>query len=404
MTDVTGDTFISYRRSQVEIVEDLVASLHEHGIPTWRDLTDLRTEPTQQELRRVLRDPSTSSGVVVVSQDTSESGIILELELPELHTRWSDNEDFYVVVALCPDVDYDRAGEILGQSPKARDFSPWNMIKLTLGDKRRVACDEVNRALVAERLRLIHEKRAADQSLECSLDTYGSRSYPEPLDLTIDWSHHFNNEFPSSEVWNERLLPALRTVLDQIEQKAPGRHLRFRGQAHIPATFALGRILRSPRGINAAWLQPTENNELEPWSLQTTEKETGLSDEFDLFDVTSSHLAVQVSITNDVEPVVGRTSETLPNFGGLVQLTLGDDIGTHLSAQQAKNVANIFREKVQLALNDLSATSKVHLFMAVPTGLSFLLGQQTNTFPAVQTYFLDASNGERTYQHGPVLN
>lgn len=403
MTEITGNTFISYRRSQVDIVEGLVASLHEHGIPTWRDLTDLRTEPTQKELRRVIRDSSTSSGVVVVSQDTPKSEIILELELPELHARWCDNEDFYVVVALCPGVDYDEAAEILDQSPRVRDFSPWNMIKLRFGANNTVAFDEVSRTLLAERLRLIHDKREADQSLQCSLDTYGSRSYPTPLDLTIDWSHHFEDDFPTSGVWDNRLLPALRNVIDQVEQKAPGRQLRFRGQALIPATFALGRVLRSTRNIDASWLQPIGNNELEPWSLQTTEKATGLSDQLDVFDVTSSHLAVLLSITNDVEPAVGRTDASLPDFGGILHLTLDDELGTHLSAQQAKNVANIFREKVQLALNDLTATSKIHLFMAIPTGLSFLLGQQTNTFPAIQTYVLETSNGERTYQKGPVL-
>ena len=45
MTLPTGKSFISYRRTRLDEVKDLVASQKERGIPTWQDIEDLRTEP-----------------------------------------------------------------------------------------------------------------------------------------------------------------------------------------------------------------------------------------------------------------------------------------------------------------------------------------------------------------------
>jgi hypothetical protein len=41
MTDATGRSFLSYRRTRVEEARLLIEAQHDVGIPTWQDLSDL---------------------------------------------------------------------------------------------------------------------------------------------------------------------------------------------------------------------------------------------------------------------------------------------------------------------------------------------------------------------------
>lgn len=400
MTDPKGKMFVSYRRSQADIAEALIKSLQSHGVRTWQDISDLRTEPTQAELSRVLDDPELAGGIVLVSEDVSESEIILELELPELHNRWRNDEDFFVVITLCPGIDYDDAEEILAESPTVLDFSVWNMIKLGSQANTPSAADDVATNVLTERVRLIHEQLDDDQPLDCSIDTYRSPAYSSQPAVTIDWSSYFVDGFPAPSMWDQRLIPRLNEVIDLVEESAPGRSFCFRGQVHLPAAFALGRCLPAPRALDATWLQRSAGQH-DPWNVHTDGEESGLDGDFHVNNVSGSDLAVLVSVTNEVDSAVGRSNSILPDFGGVLELSVGDDIGSFFSASEAAHAASIYRQEVQTALNELSATSTIHLFMAVPAGLAFLFGQQTNTFPPVQTYIL--SEGERTYQRAAVV-
>lgn len=404
MTDPTGKMFVSYRRSQADIAEALITSLHEHGIRTWQDISDLRTEPTQPEIRNVLEveNPELAGGIVLVSEDVSKSDIILELELPGLHNRWKNEEEFFVVVALCPGIDYDDANEILSKSPTLLDFSDWNMIKLGSAADTPAAADDVATAVLTERVRLNHERLDTDNPLDVSLDTYAPPSYGSRPAVTIDWSSSFADGIPTPDHWNQRLLPRLQRVIDLVEESAPGRSLRVRGQAHLPAAFALGRCLQTTRGIDATWLQHSAGQH-NPWNLHTDQQDSGLESDLHVNDITGSDLAVLVNVTNEVDAAVGRSKSSLPDFGGVLELSLGDDIGSSLSAAEAAHAAHVFRQEVQAALNELSATSTMHLFMAAPAGLAFLFGQQSNTFPEIQTYLLETTDGARTYQPAASL-
>jgi len=400
MTDPNGEMFVSYRRNQADIAEALVKSLHEHGIRTWRDVSDLRTEPTQAELRRVLDGSDLAGGIVLVSEDVAESEIILELELPELHDRWRNDEDFFVVIALCPGVDYDDAEEILGECPTVRDFSGWNMIKLGSQAETPAAADDVTTDVLTERVRLIHEQLNDDEPLDCSIDTYGPPTYSPQPTVAIDWSSYFADGLPTPRIWDQRLIPRLNEVIDIVEESAPERPLRFRGHARLPTAFALGRCLQTTRGVDTTWLQRS-GGQHNPWNVHSDAEESGLDGDLHVNNVSGSDLAVLVSVTNEVDPAVGRSDSELPDFGGVLELSVGDDVGSSLTSSEAAHAAGVFQQEIQRALNQLSATSTIHLFMAVPVGLAFLFGQQTNTFPPVQTYILP--DGERTYQQAAVV-
>ena len=54
MTDPRGPCFVSYRRTRAADAGLLVQMLRERGIPTWKDVADLATTPTEAELRQAV--------------------------------------------------------------------------------------------------------------------------------------------------------------------------------------------------------------------------------------------------------------------------------------------------------------------------------------------------------------
>jgi hypothetical protein len=79
MTDPTGRSFVSYRRTRRDEAAFLVHAQHDHGIPTWLDLNNLGNVPTEDELRKVLADPSTASAVLFVTPEVETSPIIRDV-------------------------------------------------------------------------------------------------------------------------------------------------------------------------------------------------------------------------------------------------------------------------------------------------------------------------------------
>ena len=269
------------------------------------------------------------------------------------------------------------------------------MIKLGPRGDTASAVNEVSTSVLSERVRLVHEQLDDDQPLDCSIDTYGSPTHSSQPAVAIDWSANFADGFPAPHTWEQYLLPWLNEVINIVEQSTRGRPLRFRANAHLPAIFALGYCLQTTRGIETTWLQQN-NGEITPWQVHTDEVESGLNSDLQMNNVSGSDLGVLVSVTNEVSSAVGRSGSVVPNLDAVLELSLGDDIGTSLTASEAAHAARVYHREVQRALNQLSGTPTIHLFMAGPDGLAFLFGQQSNTFAPVQTYIFSERN--RTYQ------
>lgn len=401
-TDPTGTVFLSYKRKQLETAEALEQSLHEHGVPTWRDVTDLQTEPTIPELRQVLEDPETASGIALVSDDIVESDVILELELPKFAERVKNDDGFFVVVALAPGVDYSEAETVLATSPVPHDLGDWNMKKINddVGDSQ--ATEDVVQAVLKRRIKQIHKATPPQRPINCSLDTYEAPAYDPKPAIVVDWSAHFRDGHPPQPIWDERLVPALTTVTGYLNQHIPDRSVRFRGSTHLPAAFALGHRLPTTRRLQASWMQQNyADGSYEPWTIGSDTEPSGLEAEYTEKDVSASDLAVLVNITDEVRNEFGRTKSDLPAFNGILELSLTNERRPNLSPQQAAHAAEVFKKAVRDALNQPWKTSTIHLFMAVPAGLAFLFGQQSNTLPLLQTYLLNTE--ERKYESSALL-
>lgn len=391
MTDPTGHVFLSYKHEQKDVATFLQTELERHGVPIWRDIFDLKPEPLRDEIIEQLENPETASGIALVSDGVTDSDIILNDELPGFKNRWDADDDFFVVVVLCPDVDVGDAKSILDEAPILHGFSAWKMLPLEATTSEKAT--KIIETGLAERIERIDEYLADGVPIECSLDTYESPAHDIDPAIAIDWSQSFEQGPPSQDVWDQRLIPALARVTDSLNQNAPGRPLRFRGHTRLAAAFAVGYCLPTTRQVPATWLQPTDSAGSTEWTLDIETEESGVEGDLQRRPNHGSELAVLVNIATDVQPELNQMHDELPDFNAVLRLTPEAGPDVDLTPAQAAHAADVFRTEVRGAIKKLPNTSTIHLFMAGPMGLAFLFGQNSNALRPIQTYLFNKDNG-----------
>ena len=130
MTDPTGRSFLSYRRSRSEECERLVVAQRERGIPTWRDVDDMNSEPTENELRRILRDASIANVILWITPETAESPMIRNVEAPLALERHGRNDGFFIVPVAAGGLGYEGAAAAIRNNTSITDLGNWNVVKL----------------------------------------------------------------------------------------------------------------------------------------------------------------------------------------------------------------------------------------------------------------------------------
>lgn len=392
MTDPTGHVFLSYKHEQKDVASFLQTELERHGVPIWRDIFDLKPEPLRDEIIEQLENPRTAGGIALISEGVADSDIILNDELPSFKRRWDADDDFFVVVVPCPDVGVGEAKSILSGVPTLHDFSAWKMLPLEETSSEQAT--DIVESVLSERIERIDGYLPDGDPIECSLDTYEAPAHEVDPAITINWSQYFEQGPPSQDVWDQRLIPALATVLDSLNRNATGRLLRFRGRTRLPAAFAVGYYLPTTRHIPAMWLQPTKMGRTTEWSFDVDAEESGLKGELQRRPNHGSELAVLINISADVQPELDQMHDELPEFNAVLRLTPEDGPGIELTPGQAVHAADVFRTEVQSAIKKLSNISTIHLFMAGPMGLAFLFGQKSNALRPVQTYLYNKDDGK----------
>lgn len=400
MTDPTGKVFLSYKHKQADTADLLEDALWDYGVPVWRDQSDQPSEPLESGLEHIIvNKQQIAGGIGLISEDVATSDVILDVELPRFRDRWEADNTFFVVIVRCPDLGVADAKTILGKSTSLHDFSSWYIEQLDKTTPEAAA--EIADFVLQQRLAKLDAALDDGQPITCSLDTYEEPAYnPRPA-LRIDWSKHFDPGPPSQEIWNQRLVPTLTTITNRIRSEAAGRPIRLRGHSHLPASFALGRCLQATRNVKATWMQADQTGNTQAWSLDKDTEDSGISAEFIRKNASESDLAVLVSISDDVRPEVANTVSDLSEFRGVLEFIPDDGPDIKLTPNQAGHAAAVFRTEIRETVNKIAPVSKIHLFIAVPAGLAFLFGQQTNTFPPIQTYLLP--DGANTYQEAALL-
>ena len=388
MTDPTGRSFVSYRRSRGDECSRLVAALRERGIPTWRDVDDLNTEPTEDELRRVLRDDRTANVILWITPETATSGMITQVEAPVAVERHSRNDGFFIIPVVAGGLDYADAAQAIGAGGRA-DIGSWNMVKLESDPANDADIAKVADLALKQRLQAVTCHLPENNPVRIALNTRQTVGHRPGTALTIDWSHRFggsqNREATATE-WQDRLLRALDAVSQAIQQAIPGTRIVAGGLPALPAAVALGYYFMATVGLDIAWEQRMPDGSTQSWSLSAGQEDCGFVSILSAGSVDAEDLAVMVSVNNDVSHTVAATASG--PFRASVHVKR-DDSAQSVTLSSPGQALDAARKVIAAARNtrqEYGIRGRVHLFAAVPAGLAMLIGQLLNTLGPVQTY------------------
>ena len=322
MTDTTGRSFLSYRRSRSDEAARLIAAQRERGIPTWRDVDDMNTEPTEDELRRILRDGHTANAILWVTPETAESGMIRKVEAPVALERHGRNDGFFIVPVAAGGLDYAGVAKAIGTGVGAADIGGWNTIKVESDPASEADIAKVANSVLKQRLQSIDRRLSPDEPLRIILNTRQTAGQSPETALSIDWSHRFGgiqNREASSADWQDKLLPALEDVGRIVQQTVPGRKLLASGLPALSAATALGCQFMATAGLDIAWEQRMQDGSAQIWGLNAASEDSGFSVETSAGNLDAADVAVMVSVNNDVSNAVtaslaARSRRSAPGF------------------------------------------------------------------------------------------
>jgi len=389
-TDPIGRVFVSYSHTRAREVNRLVAALRCHGVPPWQDVHDLGPHSSEDEIRAILADPSTSGAVLWISPEVATSPFVTGIEVRAMVERARCRDGFYLQLVAAGGLTYAEAGEIASRHLGLTDLRRWNMHQVTGDPASGADTAAVARTVLGLRLAAIHERLDPAAPLTLLLQTRAPMPHGAAQALRLDWSGPFaRRRVPQPEVWSNELEPALVAVAESIATRCHGRTVRAEGHLSFGAGAALGYALRETTSIPLTWVQQTDGHRTD-WSLAVKDEERAVEVHPEPHDPAGTAIALLLSCTHSVEDAFAafRRSHAL-NLRGVIHVTCPDDgqARKRMTAGQAATVARHTR----LALDEMRTTwglvgGDLHLFMAGPVGLAVLIGQLLNTWGPITVY------------------
>ena len=386
-TDPTGLSFLSYRRSCVDDARLLIRAQHDIGIPTWQDLANLEEGHTDQQLRSVLADDAIANAVAYLTPDVVDSAVITKTELPCIVVRIDRKDGFFLVPVAARGLDYGDVAATAGSYLGTHDLGQWNVAKIVSNPLAHDDAAKIAQRVLRDRLTAIHRALPAETPLRLELHTRSAPAQKTGTSLMLDWTHRFMGRQATIESWRGILIPACETVISSCARYAQGRPLTVAGLCALPAAVALGWTLLATRGIASSWEQVSSKREPHLWGLSVPRAASGYHIDLRSANPSADDVAVLLSIASNVEPAFGASRSGLPQFRAILHVkrdgAFPQDVAT---PGEASDIAALVVEGLRRARDQYQARGTVHLFLAAPVGLAFLIGQSLNTAGPIQTY------------------
>ncbi|ELZ68559.1 hypothetical protein C457_11161 [Haloferax prahovense DSM 18310] len=398
MTDPTGEVFLSYNHQQKDLAVELDRRLREHGVPVWRDERKIGPDPLESQIESVLQSEEISGAILLLSEDILDSPTILNVEIPQIHARYTNKDTFFTFVLRCPGLSAGKANEILSNIDTINNFSEWFFHALELSEEDSPNFNRVVDKVIQRRLDALVNIGNDSDTIRCSINSYQSPNPTDELWFHADISNHFeDNRLPGEKTWNHRIGETITRLTNRLAEYSEDREIEFMGRTRLPIAFAVGCEFPTTRGIHAKWTQQDPNFNEITWDVTVSPSDAELSINSTFKDSSKTDLAIYLSLTDDVRPEVGNTASDLPDFNTEIEIKRTNyDQG--ISPKQGVKIANEFQKTVRDELNTRSNIETIHLFQSSPVGLSFLLGQHTNTLPPIQTYAFNDNHQPRRYE------
>ena len=389
MTLPTGKSFTSYRRTRLDEVKELVTSQKERGIPTWQDIEDLRTEPTETELRNVLASDGIANVLLWITPDAGQSSMITRVEVPCAVERHKRQDEFFILPVAAGGLGYDEVGPLLGSHSGVTDLGNWNITKVRSDPATTEDLRNISTIVLHQRLSAIHKHLPQAEPLRLVINTRAATGHQPGTALEIDWTHRFagaQRRSASPHDWQSKLLPALEDIAEATQRNAGNRKVIATGLASLPSATALGYYFMATRGIEIAWEQLFPDRSRQIWDLAAERKSSGYEVLTTPGQTDAEDLAVMVSVNADVEDAVAASRKTIGPFRAYVHVKSAEQHLLLMTPGEALDVAQLTIEGARTARHRFGIRGQVHLFMAVPAGLAMMIGQLLNTLGPVHTY------------------
>ena len=397
---------MSYRRNRLAEVAELVAAKKERGIPTWQDIEDLKTEPTEAEIRNVLATNEIANVLLWVTPDVGQSPMITKVEVPCAVERHKKQDGFFILPVAAGGLSYGEIGALLGSHTGVTDLSNWNIAKVNSDPATSQDISYVSNILLNQRLSNIQNRLPEGEPLRLVINTRVSTGHQPGIALEVDWTHRFSGgqgRTASPHDWQSKLLKALEDIARATQRHANKREVIASGLASLPAVTALGYYFMAPGGIGIAWEQFFPDRSRQLWSLSATREASGHEAIITAGQTAADDLAVMVSVNADVEGAVATSRENTGPFRAYVHIKSPEGQKFLRTPGEALDVAQLTIESAREARHKFGIRGKVHLFMAVPAGLAMLIGQLSNALGPVQTYEHIQTDATGMYEPAAVL-
>ncbi len=400
MTNPQGYMFISYRSTQVLAVLRMRRALEEYGIPVWLDEDNMLPGKLEHNMTSAVRSQDCAGAVVWISKDMTTSAAIQRIELPEIIHRIQRADEFIVIFCLADGLTFEDAQTTLLSGYSNIDLKSFLIQRFAGSTPEDQDIEAVARMLLEKRIQVIHTTLPKEEALRIQVAGHAEPAKTVEHALVLNYHHHFSGRFASEEAWQSKILPALDLVASTIVSHAPGRAITAGGTPQLSLALALGYAFRTPRGLQASWVQVFPDATLQQWSIESTVDNQGFLIEHSTDLLHGEDMAVLIGVTHDPQPTFDASAGTLPHFGAVIRVTpKGKKFPARiLGGLEASSLTQEVVRYIRVVMREARLQGCVHLFIAAPAGLAFLLGRQLNTFGKVYCYEHEASGPIGVYR------
>lgn len=380
--------FLSYNRKDINEVSVIAKTLMLHGIRIWQDTNNLGLGLAENKIREAIQGDCL--GLLFYSTELSiQSPMIRQVELPEAEKKHKTNKSFNIIPVF--KLSIEKTQELL------RDC-----LTIPISNFNGVKMDE-NKPNI-----LLSSQEAASKILNTidfnkkspiSIGLFSKQKSNVALDLEIDLIPYFNKGAPSVEVWDREICPALFNLKNVLLSKGI-THVQLYSFAHLSLGFLFGYIFRERTGFNLD-IEQISRSSRNMWSTNALPEENPLNMSLFEGDLSSQHLCIKINLmSQDDKSIVTFCKQDGLSYRAFLEVS-PPSYPFFISSGQAIAIARELTDKIK-QMNAQYGTNTVHMFAAIPLGLSLLIGYNLNACGKVYCYEFD--NAIRNYYPSCVLD
>lgn len=382
--------FLSYSRENIGDVREIAKTLMIHGIEVWQDIANLGTGLAESEIRKAISVAS-DGFLFFITPQSVKSAFIQTVELPEAETKYKLGSGFQIVPVFGLPID-EASAALKGYLTVP--ISNFNGAKVPGSGESQDVLTAAQRAaeIILEGLRI-----PEDDPLSIGLSSKQKTS--ANVSLHLNFTKHFENGLPPDKTWAVEFTGALNRVKGALV-KRKRLSLKLHAFCHLSLGILFGYVFRKTTGYKLEIEQIT-NGERTIWPTDAKREANPLRVTELPGVLGSRELCVKINLMSaDDRSVTRYTEANSMSYRAVLELS-----PTHypctITGSEAATIASDLADKIKEA-HARYDTTRVHLFTAIPLGLSVLIGHNLNASGTIQCYEFD--NAKREYSPSCVLN